>query len=231
MSASAFTQAFRRAWAPAQKPLLVSRRGALLYSPYSTVPEFEIFSGGGGVSSGAGAGDTGPRSSHREDSSGIPEVGQPYPINLLEQLERPESSPNTALAEQYWEAFDKQWNVETYKSVSSPPLISQGKLQDELVEPPGQELDLGEGNQTPTTDIGSPSEDTDDNEKFRDWYIDNRGGKRYTRAPHTYYKRKHGRDICAIVEQRSHNGGKGASRAQQVAMIRAYYFCKNKARG
>lgn len=229
MSASAFAKAFQKAWGPAKKPVLLSRRGAVLYAPYSDIPEFEIFTGGGGVSGGAGAGDTGPRASHREDNSSISEVGQPYPINLLEQLERPESSPNTALAEKYWEAFNEQWNVETEKSQApSPPLISQPVLQD-LVEPSGQELDLGE-NQTPTTDIGSPSKSR---ERFRDWFYNSKGEKVYTRAPHTYYQQaeKHDRDICAIVEQRSHTGRIGSSRAQQVAMIRAYYFCKNKARG
>lgn len=152
--------------------------------------------------------------------------------HMLEQLQRPEASPNTALADKYWEPFNKQWDVKTVTSSQappSPPLVF-GPQASEQVEPFGQELDVGL-HQTPTTKTISPSKKDKRNEQFRDFYYDSSGTKVYTRAPHTYYtstRDSSTRDICAIVEQRSHSGLKGASRAQQVAMIRAYYYCRGK---
>lgn len=185
---------------------------------------------GGGYSSGAGAGDTIEDHSQQETQSqqsnyqiplsilDVPgldnvTVGNPYGVGSINQNSVYNPLEATGFSDNWQAVADLGWLFE-------PPASSS---QEDSLSP------LGENEQEVNSNNSSshpPSYDPKASQRWRDWFVDSSGKRVYTRSPHTYYRQKHSRDICHVVANRSHNGGKGASRGTIVSMIRAYYYCK-----
>lgn len=185
---------------------------------------------GGGLSSGAGAGDmledpSLPDSQSQQENYQIPlSVLDPNTGLNVVQGGYFSTSPNYGVNNPNYvynpleeAGFSQNWQA-VGGAAQSPPASSS--LQEPLSP-------LGEIEQ-PVKSNNSSSHPPSKRNRWTDFYYDSVGRKIWTRAPHTYYqqKPKHSRDICHVVANRSHNGGKGASRGTIVRMIRAYYYCK-----
>lgn len=188
---------------------------------------------GGGYSSGAGAGDKLQQESDSQSSDSQPSNYQ-LPLDVLSVPSGnkpilggpfstlpnygPQGSPNYVYNPLEAAGFSANW-VSVGSVGSVPPVASSSS---DSLSPLGEiesETKFDNSSRRP------PSR----RERWTDYYYTAEGRKVWTRAPHTYYRQKHSRDVCVAVAQRSHNGGKGASRAKVVSMIRAWYYCKRGA--
>lgn len=192
-------------------------KGYFVTANQSVLPEFEIFTGGGGKSAGAGAG----------DHPILDNLNSALKQQWIRDLPSDPTYDGFRLIEEAYQNW-KQQQVEQVKdepAESAPVYTPPQEAVLDTVSPSGErESDFISDTVLPDT----PSSSDDVNEPWRDFWIDTTGRKIPTRSPHTYYDGAHERDICAAVALRSHNGGKGASRAQVQAMIRAWYYCNSK---
>lgn len=188
-------------------------KGYFVTANQSVLPEFEIFTGGGGRSAGAGAG----------DHPILDNLDSALKQQWIRDLPSDPTYDGFRLIEEAYQNWKQQQvnKVQDKPAVTAPVYTPPQEAGLDTVSPSGErESDFISDTVLPSTPSSSA--------RWRDSYRTSDGKLHYTRAPHTYYKAAHERDICAAVALRSHNGGKGASKAQVQAMIRAWYYCNSK---
>lgn len=211
-------------------PSFTPLAGSEVAAPDSALPEFSIFPGGGGVSSGAGASDA----KHKPTKPSTPTaevhiINQPvdHVLDFFNQSTPTVDTWNPSHRSKQKEFYDRvkkqREDAKARRKLRSTRTVSTGAggVQDIAFSPSGKSQSVNDSENAHTHEEGK-------NSSWRDGYYDSFGRWHWSRSPHSYSNVKHERDICAAVALRSHNGGKGASRSKVVSMIRAWYFCQNK---
>lgn len=209
--------------------------------PYSSLPEFEIFTGGGGRSAGSGASDLDKRTKPSNQPANELAYTPEQFIDMIDDLPYDEQNRVIQEVQDYFptlQSFQQAfpsiiitgsrdlWEKHFGQSTSLGRFAPSGAGRDlpaELVEP-SAETDVKD------TQTSPPPPPRHKNERWRDWWIDSEGQRHYTATPHTYGKttspmKKHRNqaEICGWVQNR-HSTGKG-TRSSIVKQIRAYYYC------